>query len=52
LGNYYSFVDCVVSHKAPYISFEDGAYVQLVLEKAYASDELGTEMRVEVTDHD
>lgn len=52
LGNYYSFVDCVVNHKAPYISFEDGAYVQLVLEKAYASDELGTEMKVEVGGND
>ena len=52
LGNYYSFVDSVVNHKAPYISFEDGAYVQLVLEKAYASDELGTEMKVEVGGND
>lgn len=52
LGNYYSFVNCVANNEKPSISFDDGAYVQLVLEKAYASDELGSKMRVEVTDHD
>lgn len=46
LGNYYSFVDCVTNDKEPFISFEDGAYVQLVLEKAYLSDTLKKEVAI------
>ncbi len=44
LGNYFSFVDSVVNNKEPSISFDDGAYVQLVLERAYESDTLGKEV--------
>lgn len=47
LGNYYSFVDCVVNNKQPAISFDDGAYIQLILEKAYQSDKCGKEMQIE-----
>ena len=46
IGNYHSFVDCVVNGKEPSISFKDGAYVQLVLEKAYLSDTEGKEVAV------
>lgn len=46
LGNYYSFVDCVVNNSEPAISFEDGAYIQLVLEKAYLSDTLKKEVQI------
>ena len=46
LGNYHSFVDCVVNDKEPAISFEDGAYIQLVLEKAYLSDTLKKEVQI------
>jgi len=46
LGNYYSFVQCVANNEEPFISFKDGAYVQLVLEKAYLSDTLKKEVTV------
>lgn len=46
LGNYFSFVDCVVNNKKPAISFDDGAYIQLVLEKAYLSDTLKKEVQI------
>ncbi len=46
VGNYHSFVDCVVNNKKPSISFEDGAYVQLILEKAYLSAAECKEVRV------
>ena len=47
LGNYYSFVDCVVNDKEPSISFESGAYVQLVLEKSYLSDSEKREVQID-----
>ncbi|MBR2024812.1 MAG: Gfo/Idh/MocA family oxidoreductase [Clostridia bacterium] len=50
LGNYHSFVDCVINDKKPSISFEDGAYVQLVLESAYRSDKLGIKIEVNTDD--
>ncbi len=46
VGNYYSFVSSVLEDKAPAISFDDGAYVQLVLEKAYQSDKEGREISI------
>ena len=46
LGNYYSFVECVANNEEPMISFKDGAYVQLVLEKAYLSDTLKKEVMI------
>ena len=46
IGNYYSFVTSVLENKAPAISFDDGAYVQLVLEKAYQSDKEGREISI------
>lgn len=47
IGNYYSFVDCVINDKKPSISFDDGAYIQLVLERAYESDKLGKEVIID-----
>jgi predicted dehydrogenase len=35
----YSFLDSVYNKKQAYPSFEDGAYIQYVMEKAYESDE-------------
>ena len=46
IGNYYSFVSSVLENNEPSISFDDGAYVQLVLEKAYESSKEGTEKKV------
>ena len=47
IGNYYSFVSSVLENKEPSISFDDGAYVQLVLEKAYESSNEGIEKRIQ-----
>ena len=44
IGNYYSFISCVLENTEPAISFDDGAYVQLVLEKAYESAAQGKEI--------
>lgn len=46
IGNYYSFVSSVLEDKEPSISFDDGAYVQLVLERAYESSKDGAEKRI------
>ena len=46
LGSYYSFVDSVENNKKPMPDFESGAYVQLVLERAYESARLGKELKV------
>ena len=46
LGSYYSFVDSVENNKTPSPDFDSGAYVQLVLERAYESDKAGREMQV------
>lgn len=35
----YNFLECVDQHKKASPSFEEGAYIQLVMEKAYESDE-------------
>lgn len=46
IGNYYSFITSVLENKAPAISFDDGAYVQLVLERAYQSASEGREISI------
>lgn len=46
VGNYFSFISCVLENTEPSISFDDGAYVQLVLEKAYESSEQGREILI------
>ncbi|MBQ7226201.1 MAG: Gfo/Idh/MocA family oxidoreductase [Clostridia bacterium] len=46
LGSYYSFVDSVENNKKPMPDFESGAYVQLILERAYESARLGKELKV------
>lgn len=38
VGSMYSFLDSVANGKSPSPSFEDGAYIQLIMEKAYESD--------------
>ena len=44
LGNYYAFCDSVINNKKASPSFDDGAYVQRVMECAYASDREGKEI--------
>ena len=46
IGNYYSFVKSVLTNEPVAISFDDGAYVQLVLEKAYQSAKEGKEISI------
>ena len=46
IGSYYSFIDAIENNKSTQPSFEDGAYVQLVLECAYRSSEQGIEIQV------
>jgi predicted dehydrogenase len=46
LGNYFSFVSSVNEGKTPSPSFEDGAYVQKVLEASYKSDRDKKEIKV------
>ena len=46
LGSFYSFCDSVLNDKPSAISFDEGAYVQRVLECAYISDKNGTEVTV------
>lgn len=46
VGNYYSFISSVLENREPAISFDDGAYVQLVLEKAYESYKNGKEIAI------
>ncbi|MBQ8162860.1 MAG: Gfo/Idh/MocA family oxidoreductase [Clostridia bacterium] len=44
LGNYYAFCDAVLNGKEVSPSFDDGAYVQRVMECAYISDKEGKEI--------
>ncbi|MBQ8146250.1 MAG: Gfo/Idh/MocA family oxidoreductase [Clostridia bacterium] len=46
IGSYYSFIDAVENHKPTCPSFDDGAYVQRVLECAYLSSEQGREIKI------
>jgi len=46
VGSYYSFVNAVENDFAPCPDFESGAYVQKILECAYASAEEGREISV------
>ena len=46
IGNYYSFVSSVLENKESAISFDQGAYVQLILEKAYESNAQGKEISI------
>ncbi len=38
IGSYYSFIDAIKTGKSPSPSFDEGAYVQKILECAYKSD--------------
>ncbi len=46
IGSYYSFVDAVVNNKETSPDLDSGAYVQLVLERAYESASSGREIPV------
>ena len=46
IGNYFNFVDCVINEKEIHPDFTDGAYVQLVLENAYLSDQRKCEVEI------
>ncbi len=46
LGSYHSFVDACVNNKPTCPDFDSGAYVQKILECAYASAEEGREVRI------
>lgn len=46
IGSYFEFVSSVINKSQFTPSFDDGAYVQLVLEKAYKSDKSGSWERV------
>lgn len=46
LGSYFSFVDAVENMKKPSPDFDSGAYVQLVLERAYESAQCGKEVPI------
>ena len=46
IGNYFNFVDCVINNKEIHPNFTDGAYVQLVLENAYLSDQRKCEVEI------
>lgn len=46
LGNYFSFVSSVMENKEPCPSFDDGAYVQKVLEVGYNSDKEKKEIKL------
>lgn len=46
IGSYYSFIDAIVNNKEPSPNFDSGAYVQRVLECAYASANGGREVLV------
>ena len=37
IGSMYSFLECVAEGKKPCPSFDDGAYIQKVMERAYES---------------
>lgn len=44
LGSMYAFCDAVINNKATSPSFDEGAYVQKILESAYLSDSEGKEI--------
>lgn len=46
LGSYFSFVDALTNNKPVSPDFESGAYVQLVLERAYESAKAGKEVLI------
>lgn len=46
IGSYYSFVNSILSDNATSPSFDEGAYVQRVLECAYTSDKEGKEIQI------
>jgi predicted dehydrogenase len=46
VGSYYAFVDDVENNKSVCPDFDSGAYVQLVLERAYQSAETGEEVLI------
>ena len=47
IGSYYSFLDAIENKKETSPSFEDGAYVQKILDTAKESDKKGIEMKIE-----
>ena len=47
IGSFYSFCDAVQNKKTPSPSFEEGAYVQRVLEGASLSDAKGIEVKID-----
>jgi predicted dehydrogenase len=46
LGSFFSFCDCVVNNKKVSPDFEDGAYIQKIMECAYKSDKKGREIKI------
>jgi predicted dehydrogenase len=46
LGSFHAFCDSVVNDKSAFPSFDDGAYVQKILECAYTSDKEGREVEI------
>lgn len=46
LGSFHAFCDAVVNDKSAFPSFDDGAYVQKILECAYISDREGREVEI------
>lgn len=46
LGSFHAFCDSVVNDKSTCPSFDDGAYVQKILECAYTSDKEGREVEI------
>ncbi|MBQ7761130.1 MAG: Gfo/Idh/MocA family oxidoreductase [Clostridia bacterium] len=47
IGNYFAFLEAVKNKETPCPSFQDGAYVQKVLEIAYKSDKSGREEQIQ-----
>ena len=46
LGSFFSFCDCVVNNKKVSPDFDDGAYIQKIMECAYKSDKKGREIKI------
>lgn len=46
IGSFFSFCDAVVNDKITVPSFDDGAYIQKIMECAYESDREGAEIKI------